>query len=165
MINRLKPSLFKEKNIFISIIFIEKRCFFFVTKEEIKYLDRIKLIHEQNKGSYIRSMSHLKEDLQKTSEDSYGNIVPNTSSARFLLHLIVADVLGNKYPKEEIINDRIMCWPKGSKVGRTVVGGNGRGEQPNQFNDLRGLSFDRQGNLYVVDKDNNRVQKFDINSD
>jgi hypothetical protein len=165
MINRLKPSIVQREEYIHIDYFHRKTMFFFVTKEEIKYLDRIKLIHEQNKGSYIRSMNHLKEDLQKTSEDSYGNIVPNTSSARFLLHLIVADVLGNKYSKEEIINDRIMCWPKGSKEGRTVVGGNGYGEQPNQFNDLRGLSFDRQGNLYVVDRDNNRVQKFDINSD
>jgi hypothetical protein len=53
-------------------------------------------------------MKHLKENLQQTSEDSYGNIVPNTSSARFRLYLTVADVLGNKYPKEEIINDRMI---------------------------------------------------------
>ncbi|CAM4984129.1 unnamed protein product, partial [Rotaria socialis] len=43
-----------------------------------------------------------------------------------------------------------------------VVGGNGRGEEANQFNYLRGLSFDRQGNLYIVDYWNHRVQRFSM---
>jgi hypothetical protein len=50
-------------------LFSSKNDVFFVTKEKNKYLDRIKLIHEQNKGSYIRSINHLKENLQQTSED------------------------------------------------------------------------------------------------
>jgi len=48
--------------------------------------------------------------------------------------------------------------------GTIVVGGNGEGERPNQLNYPQGLSFDRQGNLYVVDQFNNRVQKFNIDS-
>jgi sugar lactone lactonase YvrE len=59
-------------------------------------------------------------------------------------------------------NDRIVCWSKGSREGRIIVGGNGQGQKANQFNYPDGLSFDRQGNLYVVDWGNNRVQKFDI---
>ncbi len=69
--------------------------------------------------------------------------------------------MGNIYVADSH-NNRIVCWPKGSKEGRIVVGGNGCGEQPNQFDGFRGLSFDRQGNLYVVDLDNNRVQRFDV---
>ncbi len=38
----------------------------------------------------------------------------------------------------------------------------GQGTQPNYFNIIRGLSFDGQGHLYTVDRDNNRVQKFGI---
>jgi secreted PhoX family phosphatase len=59
-------------------------------------------------------------------------------------------------------NHRVMRWCKGAGEGRVVVGGNGQGEQSNQFNYPKGLSFDRQGNLYVVDCDNNRIQKFEI---
>jgi hypothetical protein len=44
-----------------------------------------------------------------------------------------------------------MSWPKGSKEGSIVVGGNGQGNELNQLNHPKGLSFDRQGNLYVVD--------------
>lgn len=60
-------------------------------------------------------------------------------------------------------NDRIMQWLKGSKEGSVVLGGNGAGQESNQFNYLRGLSFDRQGNFWAVDHDNHRVQKFEIN--
>jgi sugar lactone lactonase YvrE len=59
-------------------------------------------------------------------------------------------------------NDRIMRWPKGATQGSVIVGGNGTGGQSNQLNYPIGLSFDRHGNLYVVDHRNHRVQKFNI---
>ena len=61
-------------------------------------------------------------------------------------------------------NDRIMRWVKGATEGSVIVGGNGRGGQSNQLNEPFGLSFDRHGNLYVVDYGNHRVQKFNIDS-
>ena len=61
-------------------------------------------------------------------------------------------------------NDRIMRWVKGATEGSVIVGGNGRGGQSNQLNGPIGLSFDRHGNLYVVDYGNHRVQKFNIDS-
>jgi sugar lactone lactonase YvrE len=51
--------------------------------------------------------------------------------------------------------NRVIRWCKRAKEGTIVVGGNEKGEQSNQFNDPRGLSVDRQGNLYVVDSWNN----------
>ncbi len=74
---------------------------------------------------------------------------------------MIVDHLGNVYVADSQ-NHRIMLWRKGGKEGRIIVGGNGEGQKPNQFNFLRGLSFDRQNNLYVVDYSNNRVQKFGI---
>ncbi|CAF2221502.1 unnamed protein product, partial [Rotaria magnacalcarata] len=54
-------------------------------------------------------------------------------------------------------------WTQGDKKQGTVfVGGNGYGEEANQFNGPAGLSFDRHGNLYVVDMGNARVQRFSI---
>jgi hypothetical protein len=55
-----------------------------------------------------------------------------------------------------------MCWLKGSKEGRVIVGGNGKGQQSNQISFPVGLSFDRQGHLYVVDCSNHRVEKFEV---
>jgi sugar lactone lactonase YvrE len=61
-------------------------------------------------------------------------------------------------------NHRIMRWSKGSTEGQIILGGNGKGHKSNQFSGVDGLSFDRQGNIYVVDWDNHRVQKFEIDS-
>ncbi|CAF4143771.1 unnamed protein product, partial [Adineta steineri] len=43
--------------------------------------------------------------------------------------------------------------------GEIVVGGNGQG---NQLDGPRGLSFDDEGNLYVADCCNHRIEKFEI---
>ncbi|CAF4988086.1 unnamed protein product, partial [Rotaria socialis] len=60
-------------------------------------------------------------------------------------------------------NDRVMRWPQGdTKQGAVIVGGNGYGAEANQFSNPCGLSFDRHGNLYVADTNNNRVQRFSI---
>jgi sugar lactone lactonase YvrE len=59
-------------------------------------------------------------------------------------------------------NARIMRWMKGATQGNIIVDGNGQGEQSNQLNRPIGLSFDRHGNLYVVEYENHRVQKFSI---
>ncbi len=58
-----------------------------------------------------------------------------------------------------------MSWLKESEEGGITVGRNGEGQQRNQLNYyLRDLLFDQQGNLYVIDHLNNRVQKFDVDS-
>jgi hypothetical protein len=56
-------------------------------------------------------------------------------------------------------NDRIV----GSSLNgfRCLVGCYGSGSQSNQFNRPFSLSFDRSGNMFVADTDNNRIQKFE----
>ncbi len=58
----------------------------------------------------------------------------------------------------------MIRWLKGAQEGTIIVGGNRKGDQPNQFNCPVDLSFDRQENLYVVDYGNHRIEKFDVNS-
>ena len=55
-----------------------------------------------------------------------------------------------------------MRWCRGATLGIALVGGNGGGEGENQFRFPRGLWFDRHGDLYVSDCDNNRVQRFSL---
>ena len=43
---------------------------------------------------------------------------------------------------------------------RCIVGCSGPGSAPNQLNNSRSLSFDTDGNIFVVDRANKRVQKF-----
>ncbi|CAF3126277.1 unnamed protein product, partial [Rotaria sp. Silwood2] len=49
-----------------------------------------------------------------------------------------------------------MRWSQGVNQGTIIVGGNGQGSQPNQLSRRLGLSFDREGNLYVSDNQNHR---------
>ncbi|CAF3334111.1 unnamed protein product [Rotaria socialis] len=75
---------------------------------------------------------------------------------------IFVDTLGTLYVADSL-NHRVMRWTQGDKKqGTEIVGGNGQGAGANQFTVPIGLSFDRHGNLYVVDMANNRVQRFSI---
>jgi sugar lactone lactonase YvrE len=75
---------------------------------------------------------------------------------------VIVDRLGTIYVADSG-NNRIMRWCKGAIQGNIVVGENGSGERAaNQLNFPSGLSFDRQGNLYVVDHYNHRIQRFNI---
>jgi DNA-binding beta-propeller fold protein YncE len=62
-------------------------------------------------------------------------------------------------------NGRIMKWTTNYATGGIcVVGCTGtRGVATNQLRSPRDLKFDRDGNLYVSDQGNHRIQKFMIN--
>jgi hypothetical protein len=56
-----------------------------------------------------------------------------------------------------------MKWEKDAKEGSVIVGDKfGQGEE--QLNYPTGLTFDRQNNLYVVDRHNRRIQKFNTSN-
>jgi hypothetical protein len=60
-------------------------------------------------------------------------------------------------------NERIQKFPTGSTSatnGITVAGGNGQGSAHNQFSSVASVFLDRNGNMYVADVYNNRIQKF-----
>jgi len=61
-------------------------------------------------------------------------------------------------------NNRIVKWTTNyTRGGICVVGCTGNaGVGNNQFDTPRDLKFDSQGNLYVTDLSNNRIQKFMI---
>jgi len=64
-------------------------------------------------------------------------------------------------------NYRVQKFPAGSNSttnGVTVAGGNGSGSNYNQLGFPRGIVVDAAGNLYVADKDNNRVARFPAGS-
>ncbi len=68
---------------------------------------------------------------------------------------------GDLYVSESRKNE-VRRWKKGEKNGTIVADGNGQGQQSNQFNRPSSLFFDREGNLYVTDRYNHRIQKFEI---
>ncbi|UJR11243.1 hypothetical protein I4U23_015425 [Adineta vaga] len=59
-------------------------------------------------------------------------------------------------------NNRVQRWKSFASEGETLVGDMGVGNATNQLNKPSDLSFDLQGNLFVMDMENNRVQKFEL---
>ena len=57
-------------------------------------------------------------------------------------------------------NHCVMKWMKDAKEGMIVAGGTG--EQAHQLSGPTDFLFDAQGDLYVVDCNNVRIQKFRI---
>ena len=79
---------------------------------------------------------------------------------------VTVDNNGNLYIADKG-NQRIQKFPANSTSstdGITVAGGNGSGSAANQFNDPYGVTVDNNGNIYIADRSNNRIQKFPANS-
>ncbi|CAF1030033.1 unnamed protein product [Adineta steineri] len=74
---------------------------------------------------------------------------------------VFVDHLDNIYVADSYYH-RIIRSLNGSRKCDIIVGGNGKGNRSNQLSNPSDLSFDQYGNLYVVDKSNHRIQKFDI---
>ncbi|CAF3458405.1 unnamed protein product [Rotaria socialis] len=86
----------------------------------------------------------------------------NALTQLFFPNGIFVDTLGRLYVAD-LGNHRVMRWTQGDKKqGTVIVGGNGSGAGENKFSGPVGLSFDRQGNLYVADFNNHHVQRYSI---
>jgi DNA-binding beta-propeller fold protein YncE len=58
----------------------------------------------------------------------------------------------------DVVNER----SKGFQCTAATCSAASQGSKPGQFVNLDGLSLDAQGNLYVADSSNNRIQKFEV---
>lgn len=58
-------------------------------------------------------------------------------------------------------NNRVQRWLPGATSGTTIVGGTS-GTGPDELRFPETILFDRSGNLIVVDRQNNRIQFFNI---
>jgi sugar lactone lactonase YvrE len=73
---------------------------------------------------------------------------------------IAWDAEGNNYISDGYQNSRIA---KIDKNGDWVKSWGSRGTEPGQFNTPHNIGIDRQGNVYVADRGNARIQVFDTN--
>ncbi|CAF1164235.1 unnamed protein product [Adineta steineri] len=77
---------------------------------------------------------------------------------------VIVNHIGNVYVSTQK-SHRIKRWSRGALDGPTIVGQENTGSGPTQLAYPFDLSFDRHGNLYVVDYRNSRIQKFVIDLD
>jgi DNA-binding beta-propeller fold protein YncE len=68
------------------------------------------------------------------------------------------DPAGNTYISDGYVNSRIA---KVDKNGNWLKSWGDRGAQPGQFNTPHSIAADAQGNIYVADRGNRRIQVFD----
>ncbi|CAF3394426.1 unnamed protein product [Rotaria socialis] len=126
--------------------------FLFVDRQRNVY------VSDRNNHRVMKWNKDAKECIVVAGGQGEGNSLTQLSSPSG----IFVDTLGTLYVAD-MYNHRVMRWSQeDKKQGTVIVGGNGRGEGANQFSYPVGFSFDRQGNLYAVDNDNNRVQRFSI---
>ncbi|CAF1314671.1 unnamed protein product, partial [Rotaria magnacalcarata] len=127
------------------------------------FVDRDHSVYVSDCWNYrvMKWVEGAKEGIVVAGGQWKGNALTQLSSPQGLF----VDTLGILYVAEEG-NHRVMRWTQGDKKqGTVIVGGNGEEARANQLNRPDGLSFDRHGNLYVADMNNNRVQRFSIEKD
>jgi len=90
--------------------------------------------------------------------NSYGSKANQLSSPS----AVFVDASGYIYVADEL-NNRVQKFPPNSSIltnGITVGGGNGGGSGANQLSYPLSVNVDSEGNIYVADPGNNRIQKF-----
>ncbi|CAF1138712.1 unnamed protein product [Didymodactylos carnosus] len=60
----------------------------------------------------------------------------------------------------DTLNHRILRFQLGSRMGAIIAGVGGKGSGDTELNSPLNLALDSQGNLYVSDSDNDRIQMF-----
>jgi sugar lactone lactonase YvrE len=72
------------------------------------------------------------------------------------------DPQGNIFVSDGYVNHRVVKYDKNGRFLKQV-GSERAGSEPSQFNLPHGIAVDAQGNVYVADRTNNRMQVFDNN--
>ena len=72
------------------------------------------------------------------------------------------DPQGNIFVSDGYVNHRVVKYDKNGRFLKQV-GSEKTGSQPGQFSTPHGIAVDLQGNVYVADRANNRMQVFDNN--
>lgn len=86
---------------------------------------------------------------------------PGNDSTHFNLPTDVAVANdGSFYVSDGYGNSRVV---KFSKEGKYLFEWGKKGDKPGEFHTPHGIDLDLQGNVYVADRDNNRIQEFDAN--
>ena len=75
---------------------------------------------------------------------------------------VVWDPQGNIFISDGYVNSRVVKYDKNGRF-LEQVGSDRPGAEPGQFSTPHGIAVDLQGNVYVADRANNRIQVFDNN--
>jgi len=94
----------------------------------------------------------------KTSINLFGpngfwfNMTNLSLNSTYYIRAYASNSLGTTYGNEKVFKTQI--------IGKTVAGGNGRGGNSSQLSWPSGVARDKDGNIFVADFENHRVQKW-----
>ncbi|CAF3322946.1 unnamed protein product [Rotaria socialis] len=125
-----------------------------------EYASPLSIFVDRDESVYVSQFQYA--NVIKWAKGEKQGIVVANFGLFFMTHGVVVDQLGTVYVARN--GGAIVRCPKDATQESVIIGGNDVGEQSNQLSGPVGLSFDRYGNLYVVDRGNHRVQKFNINA-
>jgi len=112
---------------------------------------------DNEKNVYISSFSSGKLSILDANGRGKEIITPDFDGQLYGL-----DYFDRKIAVSDFKNDRIIIL---SKEGKELLGFGKSGKADGAFHGPEGLCFDNEGNLYVVDSGNHRVQKFNDRGD
>nr|BAJ99140.1 predicted protein [Hordeum vulgare subsp. vulgare] len=118
-------------------------------------------------GAVIGVTTQFKQVLIKHKNQTKFYYIADGSEEYFLNpsfdpYSAIVDQSGYVYALERS-NNRVTRWSPGAKTGTVIIGGRGAGSAAEQLNSPTDITFDDEGNIYIADTYNHRVQKFLIN--
>ena len=126
--------------------------YIFIDREETVY------VSDTKNNRIMKWLKDASEGIIVAGGQGQGNSLNQLNYPKGL----VVNEIGDIYVAD-LGNNRIICWSLGSKEGRVVVGGgNDWVKRSSQLNYPYGLSFDVENNLYVVDRWNHQIQRFEV---
>jgi sugar lactone lactonase YvrE len=113
-------------------------------------------------GRVVMVIGHRPEVVAGARATAFGPAAP---AERYTLGRptdVAWDQQGNIFVSDGYVNNRVVKYDRNGRF-LTQAGSEKAGNGPDQFNLPHGISADLQGNVYVADRSNHRLQVFDNN--
>jgi hypothetical protein len=115
-------------------------------------------------GKVIMVLGHRPEAVEGAVATQQGSAPPAQKYIFSRPTDVGWDPQGNIFVSDGYGNNRVVKYDKNGRFLKEV-GSEKAGKEQNQFNLPHGLAVDAQGNVYVADRSNHRLQVFDNNLD
>ena len=125
--------------------------------EDMQKINKKKDFNEMALNKLKKQLNHLEEQLNHPTHIE----IKQDSSATFIQKLsinIKSNITSGKFYRHQLKAN--LKW---KQYGKTIAGGNGKGDQLNQLNRPYGIYVDhQQKHIYIVDNENHRIVKWKI---
>ena len=126
--------------------------------EDMQKINKKKDFNEMALNKLKKQLNHLEEQLNHPTHIE----IKQDSSATFIQKLSI-NIKSNIITSGKFYRHQLKANLKWKQHGKTIAGGNGKGDQLNQLNRPYGIYVDhQQQHIYIVDNENHRIVKWKI---